>query len=66
MKFRTDFIQCIVTNKEGKASVRYVNKNHIQQIYQENNIIYIELTGYDTLEIRDENIDLFMDRFIQS
>jgi hypothetical protein len=66
MAFRTDFIQCIITNKDGNKSVRYVNKNHIQQIYQENNIIYIELTGYDTLEIRDENIDLFMDRFIQS
>ena len=60
-----DFIQIVVTTKDGKKSTRYINKQHIQQIYQENEIIYLELSGYDTLEIHDENISVFMDRFVR-
>jgi|LakMenE18May11ns_1017448.scaffolds.fasta_scaffold8901442_2 uncharacterized protein YbcI len=62
---KIDFIQIIVTTKDGKKSTRYVNTQHIQQIYQENEIIYLELSGYDTLEIHNENISLFMDRFVR-
>ena len=61
----TDFIQVTITCKDGTKSVRYVNKNHIQQIYQQNEIVYIELTGYDTIELHDENINNFMDRFVR-
>jgi hypothetical protein len=61
----TDFIQVTITCKDGKKSIRYVNKQHIQQIYQENDIIYLELTGYDTIELHDENIHNFMDRFVR-
>jgi hypothetical protein len=63
--YQTDFISITVTRKDGKKSVRFVNKNHIQQIYEENSVIYIELSGYDTLEVHDENIRNFMDRFIK-
>jgi hypothetical protein len=61
---KSDFIQVIVTDKYGIKSSRFVNKTHIQQIYQENGIIYIELSGYDIIEIHDENINVFMDRFV--
>ena len=63
--YYTDFISITVTRKDGKKSVRFINKNHIQQIYEENSIIYIELSGYDTLEVHNENIHNFMDRFIK-
>ena len=61
----TDFIQIETTSNEGIKSLRYVNMTHIQQIYEKNGIIYIELTGYDTLEVRDMNLSSFMDRFIK-
>ena len=63
--YQTDFIPITVTRKDGEKSQRFVNKNHIQQIYEENSIIYIELSGYDTLEVHGENIHNFMDRFIK-
>jgi hypothetical protein len=63
--FKTDFIRIMVTRKDGNKSVRYINKMHIQQIYQENDVIYVELSGYDTLEVHGEALDTFMDRFIQ-
>jgi hypothetical protein len=63
--YQTDFIPITVTRKDGEKSQRFVNKNHIQQIYEENSVIYIELSGYDTLEVHDENIRNFMDRFIK-
>lgn len=63
--FKTDFIRITVTRKDGNKSVRYINKMHIQQIYQENDVIYVELSGYDTLEVHGEALDTFMDRFIQ-
>jgi hypothetical protein len=63
--YQTDFIPITVTRKDWEKSQRFVNKNHIQQIYEENSVIYIELSGYDTLEVHDENIRNFMDRFIK-
>lgn len=60
---QTDFIPITITRKDGTKSVRFVNTNHIQQIYEENKIIYIELSGYDTLEVHDEILAVFMDRF---
>ena len=61
----TDFIQVIITDKDGTKSTRYVNKTHIQQVYEKNGIIYLELTGYDVLEIHNEQIAVLMDRFIR-
>ena len=62
---QTDFIPITVTRKGGVKSVRFININHIQQIYEENGIIYIELSGYDTLEVHNEPLAAFMDRFIK-
>ena len=57
------FVRIDAVTKSGDVSTRYVNKNHIQQIYEKNGVIYIELTDYVTLEVHGENIALFMDRF---
>lgn len=59
------FIPITVTQKDGNHMVRYVNIAHIQQIYEDSGIIFIELTGYDVLEVRNENINVFMDRFVR-
>ena len=61
----SDFIQVVISDKNGVKSTRYVNKRHIQQIYEKNEIIYLELTGYEVLEIHGDNINIFMDRFIK-
>lgn len=58
-----NFIKINVVSKDGKSTIRYVNTDHIQQIYEDNGIIYVELSGYDTLIIHNENIDILMDRF---
>ena len=60
---QTDFIPITITRKDGIKSVRFVNINHIQQIYEEKGIIYVELSGYDTLEVHGEILAIFMDRF---
>lgn len=60
-----NFIKINVTSKSGKIVTRFVNIDHIQQIYEDDGIIYIELSGYDTLMIHGEQIDVFMDRFVK-
>jgi hypothetical protein len=59
------FIKLNVTSKDDITTTRYVNIDHIQQIYETNGIIYVELSGYDTLTIHGENIAIFMDRFVK-
>ena len=59
------FIRINAVAENGDVSNRYINKNHIQQIYEKNGIIFVELTDYITLEVHDENILIFMDRFVQ-
>lgn len=58
-----NFIKINVISKDGKETTRFVNIDHIQQIYEENGSIYIELSGYDTLIVHNENINILMDRF---
>jgi hypothetical protein len=59
------FIPITVTEKDGKNQVRYVNTAHIQQVYEADGVVFIELSGYDVLEVRNENINVFMDRFVR-
>ena len=58
-----NFIKINVISKDGKETTRFVNIDHIQQIYEDNGVIYMELSGYDTLIIHNENINILMDRF---
>jgi hypothetical protein len=63
---KTDFIRVIISNSEYSGSVRYVNQNHIQQIFEKNGKIVIELASYDTIETTGYTLDAFMERFIKS
>ncbi len=49
---------------ENISNVQFINMNHIQRVYEKNDIVYIELVDYTTLQVRDEHIMNFMDRFI--
>ena len=68
MKQRTEFIALQVIDYRPKSAdvveLRFVNRNHILQVWQENDDVIIELTDYERLRICNENIYKFMDRFI--
>ena len=54
----------IDTDKKGIGTKRFININHIQQVYQQDNDIIIELSNYYDIRIINQNLDVFMDRFI--
>lgn len=58
-----NFILLNVTDKNANIIPMYVNKNHIVRIWERDAKIIIELTDYTELEICNENINIFMDRF---
>ena len=59
-----NFILLNVTDKNANIIPMYVNKNHIVRIWERDTKIIIELTDYKELEICNENINIFMDRFM--
>jgi hypothetical protein len=63
---KTDFIRIVVNNSDESDQVRYVNQNHIQQIFEKQGKIVIELASYDTIETTGYTLDAFMERFIKS
>jgi len=59
------FIPVNVRIHNGTDELQFINTAHIVRIYEQNNIIYVELTEYTTLELHGQNIHSFMDRFVQ-
>lgn len=59
------FIPVKVRSHNGTDELQFINTAHIVRVYEQNNIIYIELTEYTTLELHEQNIHSFMDRFVQ-
>jgi len=49
--------------KNDTIIVDYVNVDHILRIYMNKNNVHVELTNQEILKLKDENIDVFMDRF---
>ena len=62
----TDFVAVTVITDKGTESLQFINKNHIQRVYEEKERIIIELTDYTTLHIKTDNIHVFMDRFVSN
>lgn len=62
---KTDFIRIVVNNSDESESIRYVNQNQIQQIFEKKGKIIIELASYDTIETTGYTLDSFMERFIK-
>lgn len=66
---RTEFLALMVVeiqrkHENAEPELRFVNRNHIMQIWQDGADIIIELTDYNKLKIQNENIHTFMDRFV--
>jgi hypothetical protein len=59
-----EFIALTITNKLGEQELRFVNKNHIQQAWQKDNDVIIELSDYTEIKVCNENIHKFMERFV--
>ena len=71
MEQKTEFIALLVVEMNGKREtaeprLRFINRNHIMQIWQEQSDIIIELSDYGKLKICNENIQVLMDRFVQN
>ena len=49
--------------KDDTTIVDYININHILKIYMEHENVHVELTNKEKLKLKDENLDVFMDRF---
>lgn len=61
----TEFIMITIIRSDAIETIRYVNRNSIVQIFEKDNKIFIELSGYETLQVKAQNIHEFMDRFIK-
>jgi hypothetical protein len=64
-----EFLALYVIELHGKQEktepeLRFINKTHIMQIWQDGEDIILELSDYVKLKIRNENIHVLMDRFI--
>ena len=59
-----NFISINVFDNKKDIVQKFININCIQQIYQSGSNIILELTDYTTLTIPNQNIHVFMDRFM--
>ena len=57
------FIKLHIIDKDDTIIIDYVNINHILKIYMSENNVHVELTNQEKLKLKDENLDVFMDRF---
>lgn len=57
------FIAINTSDKNKETVLKFVNIDHIQQIYQVGSDIILELTDYTKLTVINQNIHVFMDRF---
>lgn len=69
MERKTEFLALKVTevgkrHDKTEPNLRFINRNHIMQVWQDEDDVIIELTDYQKLKIQNENIHLFMDRFL--
>ena len=57
------FIPINTIDKNKETVLKFINVDHIQQIYQSGSDIILELTDYTKLIVINQNIHVFMDRF---
>lgn len=57
------FIKVDALDKNGNVLVKYINKNQILTIRQEEQNIVIEMSDYTEIRLPNQNIHIFMDRF---
>lgn len=69
MNNKTEFLALMVVeihrkHENDEPNLRFINRNHIMQIWQDDNDIIILLSDYEKLKVQNENIHIFMDRFV--
>ncbi len=69
MERKTEFIALTVSDNNSKnlikdPELRFINRSHITQIWQQGPDVIIELIDYQKLKIHNENIHVLMDRFV--
>jgi len=57
------FIPVPIMNSNNETIIKYINIDHIQQIYANGDDIVLELTNYTQIVVKNQNINVFMDRF---
>ena len=57
------FIKLYIIHEDDCIIVKYVNVDHILKIYTDGNNVHVELINQEKLKLKDENLDVFMDRF---
>lgn len=57
------FISVNIIKTDGTTQQRFVNSDHIIQVYEENGSIFLELTEYTIYKIDTPSIHVFMDHF---
>ena len=58
----TKFIKLHII-RDDSIIVDYVNVNYILKVYMSDKNVHIELTNNEILKLKDENLEMFMDRF---
>ena len=58
------FIFIIDTDQTGNQTPRFLNIACIQQVFQRGDDVFIEMTDYTEMCVKNTNINVFMDRFI--
>ncbi len=57
------FIKVDTLDAAGNVHIKYINKNQILMIHQEDQNIVIEMLDHTELRVSNQNIQIFMDRF---
>ena len=60
-----NFISANIKSKDGTISLQFINYAHIQRVFQINDIVYIELSDYTTLEVSGDTLNTFIERFVR-
>ena len=60
---KPNFIHVTVINNDDTTMSRFINIEHIMQVYEKNGNVYIELTEFTTYKVSVQNIHVFMDKF---
>jgi hypothetical protein len=60
-----NFISANIKSKDGTISLQFINYAHIQRVFQINDIVYIELSDYTTLEVSKDTLNTFIERFVR-
>jgi hypothetical protein len=60
------FIPVSVLVDKTDTQLQFINCDHIQRIWQNEDTVYIEMVDYTVLQVPNENLHNLIERFIRS